>query len=116
MKRKILSAEEYYKKLSKKDKDYLHEVEKYTLALMQEYGVGHFKFKWRKSKKFLGNCSVDTIGLEIRYALHCNEVQIKNTILHEIAHALVGYENGHNIIWQNKAKEIGVTWTRNYRK
>lgn len=32
---------------------------------------------------------------------------VLNTILHEIAHALVGFEEGHNDIWRNKAIEIG---------
>ena len=35
--------------------------------------------------------------------------QINDTILHEIAHALVGPGNGHNLKWKKKAKEIGCT-------
>ena len=36
-----------------------------------------------------------------------NLKEIKNTILHEIAHALVGPKHGHNEIWKQKALEIG---------
>jgi predicted SprT family Zn-dependent metalloprotease len=37
---------------------------------------------------------------------------IKNTILHEIAHALVGKGHGHNNIWKSKAIEIGCDGER----
>jgi hypothetical protein len=33
------------------------------------------------------------------------------TILHEIAHALVPEDNGHGERWQSKALEIGCTWS-----
>src|SRR5580704_15295082 len=36
--------------------------------------------------------------------------QIETTILHEIAHALVGYEAHHGSVWQTKAREIGVAY------
>ena len=36
----------------------------------------------------------------------------KDTILHEIAHALVGPSHGHNAIWRRKAREIGCSAMR----
>ena len=36
-----------------------------------------------------------------------NKKSIKNTILHEIAHALVGTGQGHNRIWKEKCISIG---------
>lgn len=33
--------------------------------------------------------------------------KIKNVILHEIAHVLVGSENDHNSVWRKKCIEIG---------
>lgn len=36
------------------------------------------------------------------------DVEIDDTILHEVAHALVGPNHGHNDVWRNKAKEIGL--------
>jgi predicted SprT family Zn-dependent metalloprotease len=38
---------------------------------------------------------------------HMADSDIIDTILHEIAHALVGRGNGHNWIWRRKAREIG---------
>jgi len=43
-------------------------------------------------------------------------LKIRDTILHEIAHALLPIDVHHRIEWQNKAGELGVTWTRNYHK
>lgn len=56
------------------------------------------------------------ISLQVNYTIYSDILDIENTILHEIAHALVGNGNGHNTIWQEKAKELGVTFTINYRK
>lgn len=65
-----------------------------------------------------GTCTAngERITLQIDYVITNDIEEIKNTILHEIAHALVGGENGHNAIWQEKAKELGVKFFKNYRK
>jgi predicted SprT family Zn-dependent metalloprotease len=49
-------------------------------------------------------------------ALNAPREVVRNIILHEIAHALVYPFRGHGEKWQNKAKELGVTWERKYRK
>ncbi|MGB3454048.1 MAG: SprT-like domain-containing protein [Moheibacter sp.] len=116
--RKRLSVKSYYSKLSKVDKEKLAEIEKLAIELMNKHGVGHFKFKYGRSRTYAGNCSSSsqTIRLSIRFVLKNDIERIKNTILHEIAHATVGAEHGHRKVWQDKAKELGVTWTKNYRK
>lgn len=35
--------------------------------------------------------------------------QVRNTILHEVAHILVGSGHGHDDVWRSKAIEIGCT-------
>jgi hypothetical protein len=37
-----------------------------------------------------------------------SEAEYKDTLLHEIAHALVGPGHGHNQVWVDKAREIGL--------
>ncbi len=32
----------------------------------------------------------------------------KDTILHEIAHALIGFEHGHNLVWKTICCQIGA--------
>ncbi|MGL5867293.1 MAG: SprT-like domain-containing protein [Dermatophilaceae bacterium] len=41
-----------------------------------------------------------------------SEQEVRDTILHEIAHALVGPQHGHDAVWQAKAREIGGTGER----
>ena len=37
----------------------------------------------------------------------CNEKQIRNTILHEMAHAIVGPHHNHDEVWKKMAIRIG---------
>ena len=43
--------------------------------------------------------------------LHSDD-EVLDTILHEIAHALVGPQHGHDAVWRAKAREIGCTGER----
>jgi len=52
--------------------------------------------------------SGEKISLQIQFSINEDMEEIRNTILHEIAHALVGNENGHNLVWKKKALELGV--------
>mmetsp|Transcript_760 Transcript_760/g.1920 ORF Transcript_760/g.1920 Transcript_760/m.1920 type:complete len:456 (-) Transcript_760:109-1476(-) len=38
--------------------------------------------------------------------------QVKNTILHEIAHALVGHKHGHDAVWRKMALQLGCDGSR----
>lgn len=66
----------------------------------------------------LGVCynNGEKISLQVNHVIYDDMESIKDTILHEIAHALVGNEQGHNEIWQSKAKVLGVKFNINYRK
>lgn len=71
---------------------------------------------------FAFDSSVTRLGLcshrrkTISLSLHCTAVNteeiVVNTILHEIAHALVGSGHGHNQTWKEKAQEIGCNGHR----
>lgn len=52
------------------------------------------------------------IDLSVSYCLRATRADIENTLLHEIAHAIVGVEHGHNAVWRAKAQEIGCTAER----
>src|SRR5678816_2355488 len=75
---------------------------------------------WRtvftKSEKFLGRCWHDSKRIEISL-VHLNtrsEAELYDTILHEIAHALVD-EVGHGPLWKEKAISIGLKFGENKR-
>jgi predicted SprT family Zn-dependent metalloprotease len=49
------------------------------------------------------------IELSIHFVERDNPLEeIRDTILHEIAHALVGPGHGHDEVWQRKCVEIGA--------
>src|SRR5215469_8336659 len=60
-------------------------------------------------RPFLGLCDykTKTITLNAHHVDTHPDVEIKNTINHECAHALVGPLHGHDDIWKEKAKELG---------
>lgn len=53
-----------------------------------------------------------TLGLSKWFIEQAPVAEIRNVILHEIAHALVGPGKGHGPIWKAKAREIGCTGDR----
>ena len=84
--------------------------------LLDEHGLiekgWHFSFD--RAKRRAGSCkfSKKEITIAKAYAEQQEVMEIKNTILHEIAHALVGSQHGHSQIWRKKAKEIGCDASR----
>ncbi len=52
------------------------------------------------------------IDLSVSFCLRATRAEIEDTLLHEIAHAIVGYEHRHDDIWKAKAREIGCTAER----
>ena len=46
------------------------------------------------------------------FVKNSNQNDIKDTILHEIAHALVGSNNGHNEVWKEMAIKLGCSARR----
>ena len=52
------------------------------------------------------------IDLSVSYCLAATRAEIEDTILHEIAHAIVGPQHNHDKVWKAKAREIGCTAER----
>lgn len=112
----FVQFEQKMESLTLKEKFRLIQVKTMAFNLMKKHDVLLLNFKFGYSKKALGSCSSKTIIIQLNHALKSDIRDVKNTILHEIAHAIVGVKAGHRIKWQNKAIELGVTWTINYRK
>ena len=90
--------------------------------LAEELMVEHklpivWTLKFNNAIRAFGRCSFKKfeIGLSRKLVELNNEKEVKDTILHEIAHALVGPRNGHNYIWRIKAIEIGCNGERTYK-
>lgn len=75
-----------------------------------------WSFKFDNAKCRFGLCSFrkKTISLS-RHLVELNsESEVEETILHEIAHALVGPRHGHDLVWKKKALAIGCNGKRCY--
>ena len=96
----------------------LPKIESLALELMTEHCLIQkgWILKFNRAKRIAGICDESKkqiILSRVLLPLHTDE-SVKDTILHEIAHALVGCKHGHNRVWQRKAKEIGCDGKRCY--
>lgn len=94
----------------------LMEARALALELMKQHGLEFWHFEFDNAKCRFGICRHKrrTIGLSRNLVLLNNKEQVKDTILHEIAHALVGPGYGHSWVWRQKALEIGCDGERCY--
>lgn len=82
---------------------------KYYLSPLQGWG-----FRFDHSLTRLGLCDHRNFRISLgRHATEVNsEEQVLMTIVHEIAHALVGSLHGHDDVWKAKAIELGHSGER----
>jgi predicted SprT family Zn-dependent metalloprotease len=96
----------------------IHEAQTLALKLIQLHGLAAkgWTFKFDNARNRAGVCMHGrrVIGLSKYLLPHMKEAKVKDTILHEIAHALVGHKHGHDWTWQRKAIEIGCDGARCY--
>lgn len=80
-------------------------------SIMAKHGLSHWSFKINgRLKRTLGCCHYSKQEIQLRRK-HVEEDTydcILDTLMHEIAHALVGYGAGHGPVWQRKAIELGA--------
>jgi hypothetical protein len=86
------------------------EATKLARSLLDQYDLQTWKLHLSNDNRFMGMCSHKdkVIFLNQHHIDTHPESEIKDTILHEIAHCLVGPNHGHDEEWQNKAKELGA--------
>lgn len=97
----------------------LIQIKRMANALMAEHGLIDKGWKFvfdRRARRRLGQCRYykKEIGISTHLAALASDFGIKDTILHEIAHALVGHEHGHDEVWRAKAIEIGCSGNQYY--
>ncbi|HZJ07774.1 MAG TPA: SprT-like domain-containing protein [Nocardioidaceae bacterium] len=82
--------------------------------LLVGHGLGQWRLEFDQAKTRAGVCRPGRklIGLSAPLTRLHTEEEVRDTILHEIAHALVGAHHGHDEVWRAKAREIGCSATR----
>ncbi|MCF7917926.1 SprT-like domain-containing protein [Candidatus Gracilibacteria bacterium] len=78
--------------------------------LLRTHGLLDWEFRFDRAKYRFGYCNYTKKIISIsRILTELNtESKVRDTILHEIAHALVGKTCGHGKIWKEKSFEIGA--------
>lgn len=84
--------------------------------LMDSHGLKDWDFYFDTAKRRFGVCRYREKRISLSAALtHLNtEEEVRDTILHEIAHALAGPRAGHGPLWKAKALQIGCKPERCY--
>lgn len=90
-----------------------------AIILMSKHGLllSGWRFNFDNARRRFGVCKYRSreIGLSKHLVELNDEHQVRDTILHEIAHALVGCNHGHDWVWKAKALEIGCNGNRCYK-
>ena len=96
----------------------ISETKKIAADLMKMHGLTYdgWRFEFDNARRRAGVCKYrsKTIGISKYLLPHMSAAMVKDTILHEIAHALVGSHHGHDIVWQRQAMAIGCNGKRCY--
>jgi predicted SprT family Zn-dependent metalloprotease len=91
----------------------LPEVGLLARQLIEKHGLNGWAFRFNKNKRRLGVCRQDEKCIELseHYVMRNSDAHVLDTILHEIAHALVGTEHGHDHVWKKMCLKIGCSPT-----
>lgn len=96
----------------------LHDAQALAHQLMGEHGLldEGWKFSFDNAVRRFGLCQYKSKRISLSHKLTelNEESQVKDTLLHEIAHAIVGPYHHHNRTWQRTAISIGCSGTRLY--
>lgn len=73
-------------------------------------------FAFDLASRRAGVCRYDErrIGVSVSFCLRAPFVEVEDTLLHEIAHAIVGRKHGHDAAWRATAREIGCSGERSH--
>ena len=96
------------------DDERLAAIAKMAEGLIAEHGLAGWSVQFDDASRRAGQCDYVTkvIGLTRLYCLTASEAEVRNTVLHEIAHALVGPRHHHDKVWKAQARAIGCTGDR----
>ena len=85
-----------------------------AVSLMSEHGLDGWRLQFDRAKRRAGICrySDRVIGLSAPLTALHSEAEVRDTVLHEIAHALAGPGAGHGPRWRATARRLGCSAER----
>nr|WP_205708934.1 SprT-like domain-containing protein [Kineococcus siccus] len=83
-------------------------------GVLAQHGLRGWTVVLDRAKKRAGVCRFDRrqIGLSRELTALHSEAEVRETVLHEVAHALTGPGHGHDARWRATARRIGGTGER----
>jgi predicted SprT family Zn-dependent metalloprotease len=86
------------------------QVRQFAQQLLARHDLHDWSFAFNRRKRSMGMCFYECCTIELSlYFIERNSLEeIRETLLHEIAHALVGPGHGHDAVWKRKCQEIGA--------
>ncbi len=96
------------------------EIREMARRLLSQHGLSEWEFGINSNRRRIGVCFspsgsfLGRIEISSHFAERNSDAEIRDTILHEIAHALVGPAHGHDAVWRAKCAEIGARPERCY--
>lgn len=89
---------------------HLSEVEKIARELIALHGLRSWSFQFDRARRRAGatHFQKQLITLSPYFMENFSEAEVRDTILHEIAHALAGPGAGHGPKWKKICQEIGA--------
>jgi hypothetical protein len=92
----------------------LREAFEMASGLVREHGLDSWRVELDAAKRRAGVCRFHdrVIGLSAPVTRLHSEAEVRDTVLHEIAHALVGPSHGHDEVWRRTAVRIGCSGRR----
>ena len=89
----------------------LKAIEMEAEILLQKHRLESWRFGFDHAMRRGGRCTFDRheISVSEQFAFAASDEEVTDTILHEIAHALVGPKHGHDATWKAMAKRIGCS-------
>ena len=83
-------------------------------SLMEQHGVGDWGLALDRARRRAGLTDHARHRITLSRALMSlyDEAQVRETVLHEIAHARVGASHGHDAVWRAEARRLGATGRR----
>jgi predicted SprT family Zn-dependent metalloprotease len=82
--------------------------------LLDAHGLAAWEFGFNANVRRAGVCFYPHRGepgrveLSAHFAARNTDADVRDTLLHEIAHALVGPGRGHDAVWKAKCRQIGA--------
>jgi predicted SprT family Zn-dependent metalloprotease len=87
-----------------------HQTAALASELLSANGLTGWSFRFNRSKVNMGLCKYGprTIELSVYFVERNSGEAIRDTLLHEIAHALAGRAAGHGPLWKAMCRRVGA--------